>query len=386
MSKKSHGYRVAIVSHIWSYGAAHALEEYLRRKGCPYLYIGHPFHREVIDPSFCVRSNPAEGTTRTHAPTTRLREPYRYALDFVFTLWWIMRFGPIDTFIGCGNINALAGLLLRRFGMVRRVVFYAIDYVPVRFDQYLLNTLYHRIERACERWSDWIWNGAPAMIQARLDAGMRVGESAPQVVVPMGGGFDLSGRSRSIKDPATIAFIGHLLEKQGVQVALQALPQVLRVVSNARLLIIGSGPYGDELRDMSVRLGIHEHVEFVGRIDDTNLIRQRLDHATVGIALYLQELDRWTKYAEPGKIKDYLAAGMPIIITDVPAIARRLESCGAGLIVEPTPLSVAQVAAELLTDRAMCARMSEAAFLLAEEYDWERIFDHAFQSSVGAVV
>jgi 1,4-alpha-glucan branching enzyme len=198
----------------------------------------------------------------------------------------------------------------------------------------------------------------------------------------MGGGFHLRDRIIPKKDPATIAFLGHLLEKQGVQVALQALPAVLREVPHARLLVMGTGPCEGELRRLATRLGVTEHVEFTGFIDDFGLIQRRLAQSTIGVAPYLGELDRWTRYADPGKIKDYLAAGLPIVTTAVPPIARKLETAGAGVVADPTPVSVAAVLVWLLTDRAILEHMSHAALALAQEYDWNRIFDNAFRSSV----
>lgn len=376
---------VAIVSHVFTTGPAQALQEYLRRKGCGHIFIGHPFLMPTASPSFLERS-PSHGVThRIRGPHPLLSEPYRYLVDFLVTLWWLARFGPVDVLVGCGNLNALAGLVMRRFGKVQRVVFYAIDYVPDRFHQRALNTVYHLVERMCARHSDWVWNLSPAMIDARAEADLRAKKAAPQLVVPMGGGFDLALRPRLVKDPATIAFVGHLLDKQGVQIALQALPEVLLVVPEARLLVMGTGPYESALKSLAVQLGVHTHVEFTGYVEDFSIVQGRLAASTVGIALFIQALDRWTKFADPGKIKDYLAAALPIITTTVPPVAEELARRGAGVIVEPSPPAVAAALIALLTDRAALERAAGAASILAQEFDWNRIFDTAFQSSVGAV-
>lgn len=376
-------YDVAIVSHVFANGPAHALEEYLRRKGRAYLFIGHPFLERAAEPSFCVRWSTDGPMTRIQSRVPVVAEPYRYFFDLLTTLWWIVRFGPVDILIGCGNLNAFAGVLLRGIGLVRRVVFYAIDYVPHRFDCWILNAVYHWIEYVCATRSDCVWNLSPAMAEARARAGVDLAHAAPQIVVPMGAGFDLVQRAMPKKDPATLAFVGHLLEKQGVQVALHALPEVLRAVPNARLIVMGTGPCEGELRRLAARLGVAEHVEFTGFIEDFRLIQRRLAQSTIGLAPYVGELDRWTRYADPGKIKDYLAAGLPVVTTGVAPISETLVIAGAGKIVEPTPESLASTLVQLLGDRPALERMSRAAFALAQKYDWSHIYDDAFRSSVG---
>jgi len=373
------GYDVAVVSHIWSAGCATALAEYLRRRRRSRLLISHPFHRSPPESSFCEGVTSDGRSWRTNSPLPPIAEPYRYVLDFLDTVRWVVRFGPVDVLIGCGNINALAGLLLRRLGRARRVVFYAIDYVPVRFNQRALNLVYHWMERMCAQHSDCVWNVSPAMAAARAEAGIPTESSAPQLEVPVGGGFDLATRASSASDSTTISFVGHLLPKQGLQVIVQALREVLAAVPSVRLLVIGSGPYGDEIRDLAARLGVLPRIDFAGRIDDPNVIYDLLSKSAIGVAPYLRELDTWTRYADPGKIKDYLAAGLPIVTTDVPPIAPLLVDRGAGMIVDPTPAQMGSALTQLLTDRRRRRLMAESAHHLGLEYDWERIFDRAFQ-------
>lgn len=385
MAREQARYEVAIVSHVFANGPAQAMEQYFQRKGCRYLFIGHPFHKHPPQASFCLQAEADGSIRRTQALLLPIPEPYRHAIDFLVTLRWLLRFGPVDVVIGNGNLNALAGMVLRQFGKVQRVVFYAIDYVPVRFRQRSLNVLYRWMDRLCLRWSDWIWNLSPEMAEARAASGVPKQECAPQVIVPMGAGFDLARRVLPVKDAATVAFVGHHLDKQGVQVVLEAFPTVLRAIPEARFLVMGGGPYEAFLRALAARLGIEERVEFTGFVADFAVIQQRLAQSTIGVAIYLGELDRWTRYADPGKIKDYLAAALPVVTTAVPPIAQAIAEHGAGVVVEPTTAAVAQALTALLTDRTTWEHTSQAALRLAQRYDWDRVFDQAFQSSIGPV-
>ena len=78
----------------------------------------------------------------------------------------------MDLFVGIDNLNALAGIFLRKLGAVRRVAYYVIDYTPRRFANPLLNRLYHWIDRTCVRHADVIWNLSSRMHKVRARQGL----------------------------------------------------------------------------------------------------------------------------------------------------------------------------------------------------------------------
>jgi glycogen synthase len=58
-----------------------------------------------------------------------------------------------------------------------------------------------------------------------------------------------------------IISLGRLERYKGHQHAIRALPDVLAAVPDARLAVVGSGPYEDALRDLERKLGVHDRVE-----------------------------------------------------------------------------------------------------------------------------
>ncbi len=62
--------------------------------------------------------------------------------------------------------------------------------------------------------------------------------------------------------------ITRLSQEKGVDVLLKAWAEVIREQKNLKLLILGSGPLGPELKRLSNFLGIAESVDFVGSIQD----------------------------------------------------------------------------------------------------------------------
>ena len=100
-------------------------------------------------------------------------------------------------------------------------------------------------------------------------------------VVPMG--VDLASLAATEVDGAAlkveqrldgkrvIAFIGRLVEKKGVAFLLEALSQIVRDSTNRDLvlLVAGDGPLRDALVSQVQRLGLHDHVRFLGYVRDS---------------------------------------------------------------------------------------------------------------------
>ena len=68
-----------------------------------------------------------------------------------------------------------------------------------------------------------------------------------------------------------VLFVGRLVYEKGFQLALDALPGVLRQVPNVRFLVAGSGTHEAELKAQAQRLGLGERGSFLGWIGDDAL-------------------------------------------------------------------------------------------------------------------
>ncbi|TMD48579.1 MAG: glycosyltransferase family 4 protein [Chloroflexi bacterium] len=365
--------RIVLATHYYATGPALDLEVYLQPVTDDLLFIGHPLFARG-GPSY-VRRYEAGRLTQT------LEKPPR-AGRFVADLWRTLRWvdGRWDLFIAGDPLLAIAGLWLRRRRRVRRLVLYSIDYSPRRFSNPVLNRVYHRIDRLAAQHADVVWNVSAAIGAARRARDGRAA-AAPQVVVPLGTYFDRIPRSSSAPSVPRLAFLGHLLEKQGLQLVIEALPSIRRRLPAVTLLVLGDGPYRGALERQSANLGVAKAVEFAGFIDDHREVERRLAGCTLGLAPYVPDPDSFSRFADPGKIKTYLACGLPVILTDVPPIALLVEERGAGRIVPYEPAALAETIIDYLSDPQRLERARAAAMELGAEYAWDRVFGAAFLSS-----
>lgn len=370
---------VILATHYWTVGPASALDEYLRHRANAYLFIAHPLFDEGRDAYYQRWQDGVQTDSRKFPGIHGLA---RFFGDVVRTVRWIGRARHYELFVAGDNLLALAGLYLRLRGRVRWVVLYTIDFVPRRFSNPVLNWAYRAIDRFAVRHVDAIWNAAEGIAKGRRqrDGGMAM---APNLVVPVGARV-AHARQRADESVRTrdVVYLGHLLEKQGVQIVIEAMPRILEVLPGTRFLVIGDGPHMEALRALAHRVGASHAIEFMGESLDHELIEQRLCACSVGVAPYVTEPSNYSQFTDlPGKVKNYLACGLATVMTDVPGHAADVEAAGAGRVVPYDATAQADAIIAYLTDDALLARTSKAATAMAAPFDWDHIFDAAFQET-----
>jgi glycosyltransferase involved in cell wall biosynthesis len=347
----------AIVSNGFADGPAQALRDYLVARGADVVTVFHPL-------------TPEQGTThlisgyaggrqvderRVRLP---LRPPSSYALD---------PFVPLlppraDVWFGFNPLACARGLAPRRG---RRVILWSVDFVPDRFGPGTLPTrVYDRLDRACCRRADARVELSAAARDGRNARHALNGEAAKAHVVPMGAWLDRVPTT-GIDGYANrrVVFLGHLVERQGVDVLLDALAGC-RVAAD----VVGTGPLEAALRERAAKLGLD--VTFHGYVVDHREVERILSAASVAVAPYRRSDDTFTRYADPGKLKAYAAAGLPIVLTDVPPNARELEGeAGADVVADEATALAAAIERSLSSPEGWRARR-EAALAYARRFDW----------------
>lgn len=376
--------RVVIASHLFASGPALELETYLTPRVAALLFLGHPFSFRA-DRRSHFRLFQQGVLVRTHFASDRnTPEVIRYAREAWLTLWWVLRSRtPWDLYVGADGFLAFLGLLLQRLGRVRQVILYTIDFVPRRFENPVLHWLYTTLDSACLRSCHRVWNvsGEITAARARL-RGISRERACPQLTVPLGiWHARIPKLSLAQKQRYQLVFVGHLLEKNGVQVVLEALPLVRRVLPDIRFLVMGSGPYAPALKERVAALHLGDVVTFTGYVERHEDVEHALAKSAVGVAMYKPERGSFTYYADPGKIKNYLSAGLGVILTDVPPIAQDLVRQGCGRISAYDPRELCTHIVSLLSDSSLLEQYRTRAIAYASHFDWERIFHEALLKS-----
>jgi phosphatidyl-myo-inositol alpha-mannosyltransferase len=176
-------------------------------------------------------------------------------------------------------------------------------------------------------------------------------------------GPTLPGHVRGVDGP-TIGFLGRFDEpRKGLPVLLEAMHTVLRRHPGAQLLIAGRGD-AEEIREL-IGEDLRASVALLGELSEEDK------------GAFLRSVD---VYCAPNLLGESfgvilieaLAAGAPIVASDLDAFARVLEDGEVGVLVRRgDPAALARALCDLLADPARRAELSARGAVAAEDYDWD---------------
>ncbi len=167
-----------------------------------------------------------------------------------------------------------------------------------------------------------------------------------------------------------VAYSGSLLMKKGVDLLLHAFARLKK--KSAKLVLIG----GRHDREIEPVLRLAEELNITDRIKITGWIsyaavQKYLKKATVGI-LPLKDTFYNRYLTAPSKLFDYIAHGIPVIASDLPAIRDIDESHNS--LIYTKPENVKQLTSkidELLNNQNLYSDYSNRSHQLAKNYLWK---------------
>ncbi len=155
--------------------------------------------------------------------------------------------------------------------------------------------------------------------------------------------------------PHRLLYVGRLSLEKGVQYAIQALPLILRVFPDARLVVAGSRRDAYELLfELAKRLMVQDRVDFVGYVSPQNL-----PHLYNGAGLFVQP----ALYESLSMtVLEAMACGTPVIASAAGSIGEAVSDGASGFLVRPgSSLELAQKTIDILSKPAGLGQVSEVA-------------------------
>ncbi|MCX5713521.1 MAG: glycosyltransferase [Candidatus Omnitrophica bacterium] len=371
-------------------GPALALREYLRDKVNLLMFIRQPMPLSDTLTATAMIVRRGQAVTIRRLPVINWpfgREKAISALyvvlklrDIFSDLYFVLSSGVhFDIFIGVEAVNALVGVFLRGIGCVEKVVYYNLDYGEHRLPNPILNFIFHFLDRKAASHSDYTWGLSGEMAKARKRMGLDDARASFHLVVPVGIHFSRIRRLPTrVIDRQRIVYLGVLSEHQGVQLILEALPDIVKDIPGVKLTVIGTGPLEAKLKSMVKENKLEGHVDFTGLIPDKEA-EDILCSSALGLAPYLDDPRSNKKTTEPTKPKTYMSCGLPVIITRVPPNAGEIEKNGAGILIDYEKNDLIDAVKLLLTNDQVYNEYRSRAIEYASRFDWQNIFDNAFR-------
>lgn len=181
-------------------------------------------------------------------------------------------------------------------------------------------------------------------------------------------GSDKASRSfYAAPDEKIIFYVGRLVKEKGVQVLLDAAPEILSGFPQAKFIIAGKGPYLNALKHQAELLGIANRVYFTGYINDE--VRNSL-YSWSDVAVF-------PSLYEPFGIValEAMAARTPVVVSDCGGISEIVRQGIDGLKVRTgNSRSLARNILALLKQPQLGEQLRENAYnRVVDEFNWQNI-------------
>ncbi|WP_445256058.1 glycosyltransferase family 4 protein [Nocardioides aurantiacus] len=291
--------------------------------------------------------------------------PREYALALWHTLrlaFRVRRRSRIDVVHACNppDLLFLVALLLRPLGA--KFVFDHHDLVPELFLSRFgsgRNALYW-VSRVLERLTFAAADGVISTNESYREVAIRRGHMDPSDVVVVRSGPDLDRFVRLPADPELkrgkpylLAYLGVMGPQDGVDYALRAVARLRSERQDFHCVFMGGGDALEDLRALSVELGLTEVVEFPGRVPD-EFVQRCL--STADVCLSPDPKNALNDVSTMNKVVEYMAMGRPMVSFDL--VEARVSAGGAAVYVpDDDEADFAAAVGALLDDPEVRERM-----------------------------
>ncbi len=364
---------------------------YLKRNFRHFVRIILSFHHvSGRSPSLLLRYKDGENIKVTKLPAVKLRSkrltfilmPFIYLVHFIA----VISFGFIvreryDVYIGQNYFCAFGGLILKYLGFVKKSIYWVGDYYPIppKGVYHYLLPFFVLFDKFCLKHCDEIWFMTPRQLTVRKE-NYGLTEKPHFKIIPAG--IDMKNlRYEELKDISApiISSFGVLKERQGIDMVIESLSEIVKKVPGLKFQIIGSGPLEGELKRLVKRKRLDGSVIFRGYFQDENKARELLSKSMLAVAFYQPDRYGLTQFADSGKVKVYLSCGLPVIVSDVPYIAEDIKKYRAGTSIGYNKDDFIKAVTELLTNRELLETCKKNTIALCQKYSTDKIMSYALK-------
>ena len=179
-------------------------------------------------------------------------------------------------------------------------------------------------------------------------------------------------RNLRLENKRVIVSVGRLVHRKGQDHLIQALPEILKSVPDAHILMVGQGPYLSHLKKLVEDLNLVDHVSFIGRIQYAQLPQ----YICVGDVFIMPSRSRFFGLEVEGLGIVYLeasACGLPVIAGSSGGAPDAVLEGVTGIVVDgENNNEIAAAAIKLLNDLDGARAMGLAGReWIIENWRWE---------------
>lgn len=354
------------------HGTGTEIGNYLRKKNKDFCFIRHALYGEAKSEIELFLKGK---TINKKVGYKNLILPLRLLQDQLINLFYLLKYRrSTGLYIGIDPVNALSGVIVKKFGLIDKIIFYTADFAYNRFSNQVLNGLYHGVDRIAIKNADQVWNVSSRIVRERQKQGV---DPDKLFLVPNTPEFSKTKRLSLHKiNKHDLVIVSNLTDAIDYSLMIKAVKKLKEKYKNIRLLIIGSGEKQADLEKLVSEHGLNKNVLFLGSKSHKEVL-DILAHSAVGVAVYTRNKP-WTHLGDSLKVREYLACGLPVIMNDVAATTDDVRAADAGIVLNEKGDNFEKAVDELFSDKEKYAAYRENAIRLAKKYDFTKVVDQAF--------
>lgn len=179
----------------------------------------------------------------------------------------------------------------------------------------------------------------------------------------------------------TLCYIGRIDDYVGLDIIIPALKVIKKTITNIQLLIIGGNEISFErYKRLAIKNEVANKITFYGYVPEIEKAFKLMSHAALGIALYKPVKDNVSMYTQPGKPKEYIKLGIPVLLSkNGPEIGRQIIRYKAGVESDFNIESVSKTIINVLTDKYLYTELQKGVLHFANEYNYKARFKEIWE-------
>jgi len=369
--------KILLLSHYASYAMQDLLFEYfIKHKAIlvtkinfPLLYL--PFLKQIE----ITISEKGKTISFKKVASLLKPKPIAYFLQIIQLIYVVIasRY-RYDVLIAQDSLLAMGGIFIRAVGKCKKVILYSHGTGKTRFDNKIFQIIYETVDKFIARQSDYNFVLSQEMVEVRKKQGI----ACDKVFwIPASIPLDSLSRKKAVNNKKII-FIGVLDARNGVCILPDVVASVKKKFPKVNLDIIGDGVFLDLLKTRTKTLGLRKNIHFLGRLNFKDYAAN-LTNYSIGIAPYEFSENNFTQITDPMKVRLYMSAGLPIVVTKNFTFSEEIRKNNLGFAVDYDAKSFSDKLIRLLSDNEFSNKMRARTLEYSKKYDLHVFYNKVFE-------
>lgn len=282
-----------------------------------------------------------------------------------------------DYVIAQNSFLAFISIILRVLGKYRHVIYYSHGLDRLRFRHALLNRLYQFLDTFSASHSEYNWCLSENMITIRKKHGIPSGN-----IFWVPASIPISSLHREKNNTSyKMIFLGVLNDKNGVGILPDIVKEIQKKIPDVTLDIMGDGNMKKEISEKIRYLKLEKNIHMLGNLTFKQF-KDLLTYYRVGIVTYKYSTQNLIPTSDSMKMRVYIAAGLPVVITKGFLFSREIEEYQLGFSVNYDVKAFANKLIQILSNDRLSQKFRTNALAYSRELDITKIYNKTFHDII----